>query len=434
MIFAGTLILRALPLMLHGWAPERVTIVDSARYLELADRLVVGDGFSFPDPADGELRPELFRTPGYPVALALAAHLPGSRTAWILSLQILADALAAALCFGLVTAWASWRAGLLAASLLAFDPGHLVYSNLLMADIFGGFFLVVGWVLIERGSEQKGDAASRGVAGLIAAGLCLSVAAAMRPVVALLWLPFALRAHQRGVRKRALAALVMASLLFPLAWTARNARVAGIWTLSTAFDLNLALVTAAKVEARAHGLQREVGEERVMARVASLTADHGQPFHRACRRVAFETVAEAPRAALSEMSLSVAELMVAGERRYLQRVMGWRESVPRLAEGRREADALWGNLTRHGAFERFLILGQAGFMVVVWCGAGLGFVSLWRRDQKGLAMVIAASILLVLGPSLVVATGRMRVPVAFLIYALAGVGGEHAARSPRRLT
>ena len=409
--------------------------MDSARYLELADRLLAGEGFRLPDPGTGELQPELFRTPGYPVALALASRLPGSRNGWILSLQILADAVAAALCFGWVAGWASRSAGLLAAALFAFDPGHLVYSNLLMADVFCGFFIAVAWALIERRSKGEAPQAvssSRAAARLAAAGLGLSVAVALRPVVALLWVPLAVRLLQKGFRKREIAGFLAAALIFPVVWSARNARVADHWTLSTAFDLNLALVAAAKVEARTQGLPREVGEERVMERVAARVAAESVPFFSACRTVAFETFAQAPGAAVRELVLSVTEVTLAGERRYFQRVMGLREGAPAPAASRREVGALLRDWTSEGGLEPSLMLGQIGFMVGVWCLAGFGFVTLWRRGQRVLAIVVASSILLVLGPSLVVATGRLRVPVACLIYSLAGIGGEGVVRRARR--
>lgn len=427
-VFAVALLVRALPLMIHGWAPERVRIVDSGRYLELADRLAAGDGFRLPEPETGELTPELFRTPGYPAALALLDPLPGSREDWVLALQILADAAGAALCFGLVSAWASRRAGLVAAALWVFDPAHLVYSNLLMADVFGAFLALLAWALVESAGEPEELSDRQVTARALAAGLCASGAVAMRPVLTLLALPLAARAAQKRFRKEAVAVLLFAALLFPLAWSVRNGRLAGAWTVSTAFDLNLALVTAAKVEARAQGLPRSAAEERVMARARQRAQERGQQLHHACREVAREVVSAASGAALSELASSAVELALAGERRYLRQALGWTESVPGLTEGERDAGSPWARLAHYGASDRLLVLGQAAFMALVWCAAALGFVRLWRGGRVGLALVLAAAIVLVLGPSLVVATGRLRLPVSFLIYALAGIGVDRAAR------
>ena len=100
----------------------------------------------------------------------------------------------------------------------------------------------------------------------------------------------------------------------------------GTWTLSTAFDVNLALVAAARVEALRHGLARPVGEQRVMARVARLERQTGLPHHRACRSVAADILARAPGAAAAAAVASAAEMLLAGERRYLMQNPGFEGS------------------------------------------------------------------------------------------------------------
>ena len=46
LIFAAALTLRSAPLLLHRLESSRIATADSVRYLELAARLVAGEGFS----------------------------------------------------------------------------------------------------------------------------------------------------------------------------------------------------------------------------------------------------------------------------------------------------------------------------------------------------------------------------------------------------
>ncbi len=439
-IFVAAAALRAAPLLLHRLEPARITTVDSGRYLELADRLAAGDGFQSRQ-WRGRLGPELFRTPGYPLVLALAGKLPGSRHAWVIGLQILAGAATVALCYVLVSAWASPRAGIFAAALLALDPAHVVYSNLVMSDVLCGASIAAGLVLLEhaRGSPAPGHATAEWWR-LAFAGCLLSVATALRPVAVLLVVPAAIYLRRRDgsragvassprrVAAFAVAAFATAALLFPLGWTARNGLTTGSWTLSTAFDINLALVVAAKTEARAGRLARSAAEQRVMTRVAEVEdrADpppgeraSGLTFHRACRTVALEALLLSPRAAITEAAASAAEMLLAGERRYMLQVLGLSAGEGR--ESRPVADP-WRGLASYSRADRLVVFGQAAFMAAVWILAAAGIVALWRRGRTDVALFALFALAVVLFPSLVVGTGRMRLPVAILIHGLAGIG------------
>ncbi|MEM7583307.1 MAG: hypothetical protein AAF560_08010 [Acidobacteriota bacterium] len=439
-IFALAVVLRGLPFWLHQWTPEHVTIVDSTRYLELAERLLAGYGFSLPHASGADVSelfdvPEVFRTPGYPLVLAAASWLPGSQLVWVLGLQVVAGILLVALGYWLVASWAGHRAGLAAALLLALDPAHVVYANLLMADILAAAAVGCGLATIELASRRK-DAESRPehrrTLLLLAAGACLTVATALRPVAALLWLPAAVFLKWRGVGLRAVAVFAAAALLFPLAWSARNAQRTEEWTLSTAFDVNLALVAAAKVEARHTGVTRAAGERAVLQRVAELqgvsvsespgTADfHRVCFHHACREVGLETLRRAPRATAAEVFASAVELMFAGERRYLYQVLGRPLTGPGLGDVNRQLSDVVGTLSGQlsGAFA---LVVQAIVMAGVWVLAALGARVLWRQRRFDLLFLLVTSVFVVLAPSLVVASGRLRIPISLVIYALAGIG------------
>ncbi len=456
-IFAAAVALRAAPILLHHLEVERVTTVDSGRYLELAGRLAGGDGFYLRQ-WNGKLGPELFRTPGYPVVLALAGKLPGSRYAWILGLQILAAAVTVTLCYVLVSTWTSPRAGILAAVFLTLDPAHVVYSNLVMSDILCGALIAAGLVLLEHAHSSPGGERTGGSPGgrrmegspgggrmddylggdrrwrLAFAGGLLSAATALRPVAVLLVVPAAIYLRRRGGSRAGVAAFAAAALLFPLGWTARNGLATGSWTLSTAFDVNLALVVAAKTEARAGGVPRSAAEWRVMTRVAEAERHADPPagelasglkFHQACRAVALDALLASPRAAVIEAAASATEMLLAGERRYLFQILG----LP-TGEGRelRPAADIWRDFSSFSRSGRLVVFSQAAFMAAIWVLAAAGIVALWRRDRIDVALFALFALAVVLLPSLVVGTGRMRLPVAILIHGLAGIGGAAVIR------
>lgn len=419
-LLLAALLLRLAPMAVHDFRPERVTTVDSAAYLELAEGLRQRGAFVH----DG--RPETFRTPGYPAFLALVSYLPGGTVPWALGLQALLDVTVVAAALVLGRRWGSPAAALAAGLLAAVDPAHLVASNLVMSDVLCAA-AVAGAFALTAGRDRPGALAAP------AAGLLLAAATAVRPVALPLVVPWALLAARRGVPRRLVAAAAVLALLAPAAWTVRNGLLAGRWTLSTAFDLNLGLVWAAQVEARGQGVALEVARERLRDRGAVFDP-HADPA--ANRRLAARVVAEHPRAAARELVLSGAEMLLAGERRHALRLLGSPRGADRVAsigEAARGTGAA-GALAGAAPGEIALVLGQLVFNGAVLLLAAAGAWRLARRREYLALGVLLAAPALVLAPSLVVATGRMRIPVSLFLAVLAGIGvaGAGAPRATDR--
>ena len=149
------------------------------------------------------------------------------------------------------------------------------------------------------------------------------------------------------------------------------------------------------------------------------------PFHRACRRVGLDTLYRAPAAALSEAPWTAAEMLLAGERRYLLQVLDRPASVGRELRRTRYP---WQGMAGYSRFERLAGFAQALFMAGVWLLAAAGAWALWRRGRGDVALFALFALAVVLVPSLVVGTGRMRLPVVVLIHGLAGVGLDRVLR------
>jgi len=417
----------------HRFIPNRVCTTDSAAYLELARSLtergefsrgVQLAGHSPENPADLET----FRTPGYPFLLAVLMRLPGPTIPLVLGLQILLDAVAVGLVFLVGCEVLPLRWAFAAGLVQIVDVARVVYSNMVMSDVAFTFLLSVAvWLVVSADPER-----TMGRAAL--AGIALTAASAVRPVGILVFVPVGVFLLIRKAGSKAIAALTVAAMVFPAAWTVRNGVRAGQWTLSSAFDLNLCLVAAAKVKARAEGISRADAERRLgEAAVASSPGPDLAARSAAFRAVGWSTLRRYPSAAAHELLLSAGEITLAGERRNLLRLLGrpgGSNGVSALGEGPRDPGAMVGALFRGRSSEATLVVVQLVWNAVLLVAAAVGVVELARRRKYAELGLFMLMLVVVLGPSLVVANGRLRMPVSFVV-TLLGVYGVWSVFSRR---
>ena len=267
-------LLRALPVLvavaivtaalLTVWLyPTRAWENDTESYVAVAQSMLSGDGVS----ADG--RPEFFRTPGYPLLLAVGA-LAGSF--WVVSLlQYLLMALTLVLCvrtarllnpkLGEIPLFKWW--------LLLLVPHFLVYPALLLSETLFGFLLTAS---VWFGARWR---ATRSRLDLFAGAFLLGTLPLVRPVgvvVVLLYGAFLLvryakhaKRHDFPVKCRVCGAILLCLLAFgpTLGWSARNAALGGPFAVSTVSSHNMYHYTAARIQAvRETRDVREVMAER----------------------------------------------------------------------------------------------------------------------------------------------------------------------------
>jgi hypothetical protein len=417
----------------HRFIPKRVCTTDSAAYLQLARSLSERGEFgrgpeaaaqSAENPADLET----FRTPGYPFLLAVLMGLPVPTIQIALSFQILVDALGVALVFLVGCRFMPARWAFAAALIQVVDVARVVYCNMVMSDVAFTFLVSVAvWLAVTTDLGHP-------ICRVALAGTALTAATAVRPVGILVFLPIVLFLLLRDAGCKAIATLTVVAMVFPAAWTVRNGLRAGQWTLSSAFDLNLCLVAAAKVKARAEGISRADAERRLgTAAVASSPGPDLAARSGAFRRVGWKTLCRYPRATAHELVLSAMELTLAGERRNLLRLLGGpggSDEVSALGEGPRDPRAMVGALMRGQPRVAGLVAVQLLWNALLLVAAGVGVVELARRRRYAEFGLFMLMLVVVLGPSLVVGNGRLRMPVSFVI-SLLGVYGVRSVVSRR---
>jgi 4-amino-4-deoxy-L-arabinose transferase-like glycosyltransferase len=191
--------------------------------------------------------PEIVRTPGYPLFLALSS-LAGPIAAALM--QVLLSVVSVVLVWRLARAvFRDQTIALIAAWLFAFEPLSITYSILLLPETL---FLALWLLSLER---LVVFLRGRQLSVLAAAGIFLAAAAFVRPVA--YYLPIALAlglavvmARDTRLRWRAPAVLLLATIPWLAAWQVRNYVETGFGGFSSIQQKNLYFFTAAEALSR----------------------------------------------------------------------------------------------------------------------------------------------------------------------------------------
>lgn len=264
---AGKLLLLAV-LVWRGPGPG--VFIDSGTYLGPARALLeTGRYATGPEPSAG---PELLRTPGYPALLALVFAVFGERI-WVAS--ALGACLSAATALALLVLFVEpfgWRPAAWAAVLLSFEPGSFCRSLDILSETFFTLLLVLGLaalVAVVGRPEPRPAPAFLGGVALALATLVRPILVFLLPVLALMLLAVSLGRRWPGARRTAVVgAFLLGPALLVGGWLARNARVAGAFSLAPVSGHQLLHRRAAAVVARVDGIPLTLAQERLGIREA----------------------------------------------------------------------------------------------------------------------------------------------------------------------
>jgi len=188
---------------------------DALQYLLYAVNLVRHGVFSRAAPSNQTPTPDAFRSPGYPLLLALLLLLGGNTGFYplVLHVQAVMGATMVALTFLLgcrfLPRWAAWGA----AGLVALSPHMVVMSGYLLTETLFGFLLLTALSLL---AHKHGDGRHL-VTAAIAFGLAYLV-----NETALLLPPLLLLVFRQYLDSRQRATLLIIFALFPGGWMLRN--------------------------------------------------------------------------------------------------------------------------------------------------------------------------------------------------------------------
>lgn len=374
---------------------------DSASYIAQAQSLAsAGDALN----ARGE--PDTVRTPGYPIFLAAFLVTPLGLDGAVAMQRLLWIAMVAAV------TWATYRGTRSnAASVIA---GLITAGDLPAVQASGAVLTETLAALVVTAAVWEGYRAAKTHSLAVAAisGLLAGASALVRPVAILLGVALAVAiaiGGPRGLRTRLAAAMVVASLLIPIAWTARNYARTGVVTFSSISSINLLLYRAAGTLAIRDpgGVDANIQRRQSELEAAACRAAEAK-FARACddipmtlratvyRGVAMPIILGDPAATAQQAARAFVMIMFGGGANFLSTWTGISESSARVL-----------------AF---------GYTMPLFLLAIVGAFYWWRQDRLAAALLMVPIAYMVAFSLGVEAYSRFRVPILPLYALLAGGG------------
>ncbi len=251
---------------------------DSPDYVWLATNLVHRHIFSLD--STPPFRPDLLRTPVYPLFLALPALMtrPSSPLPSVHHSSFIVLALILQVLLSLAAIWLTRRLGLelglaprtaaLAALLVALSPNLVFYSIKLTTETLFVCILLVTLLLVNRfGIFHRWQ-------DVVAVGAGCGLLILTRPIAVFFPLLLALHVFCKTGRNWQLAIrnslILLASAAVVLApWVIRNGRVSGRYILSTAFDYNISEYSGAQTLAAARMIPVDEARDSLAAEAES---------------------------------------------------------------------------------------------------------------------------------------------------------------------
>jgi 4-amino-4-deoxy-L-arabinose transferase-like glycosyltransferase len=229
--------------------------VDTYGYMLLAQNLLAGNGFS--GSTTPPYCPDNYRTPGFPLTLALVYWLFDYNIAPFFILNSLISALTCGVAYLLFRRILEDKVAFLGALLLLIDVDSIMYANFVLSETLDTFFLILAiHFLVEY--YQRG-----GIQRLIVFGLMMGMAVYVRPaglyLAPIVILALALYRGFKAdfnLKKVFLALLVFYLTLLP--WYLRNWNQIGRWEFSSIGVTKLMRYNTrafAEKEARAKGIK-----------------------------------------------------------------------------------------------------------------------------------------------------------------------------------
>ncbi len=226
--------------------PGSIFDLDSESYLVTAKTIYTQGVFGVQD-AFGGFKYEVFRTPGYPIFLAILHNVMKIPLSGVILFQLLLTILAGLITYKLATE-IDYKIGILGMTIALFDPPTSVYSLKILTEALFLFFLTL-FIYIFAGYLKSGR-----IKLVVLSALVLVITTYVRPIGYFLGIAvagFMIYANILGnFRKTLMHALIFLAIIYSLlgAWQMRNYQRVGMNSFATVGGSNF----------KVHGLVKNV--------------------------------------------------------------------------------------------------------------------------------------------------------------------------------
>ncbi len=230
---------------------EELISGDMPGYLLLADSIYQKQSFgSF---EDGQFHPNIRRTPGYPVFIAVHKLFFGNSLIPLFITQILMSSLLAVFVYSITRKMTgSTMIAFLGAIMIALEPTYIHFCLLPLTDMFFTFVLVVSVASFIKWKE------SSATWWLCLSAFLLSVSVLTRPIAIFLFIVFIpfICFYNANWKSSAVNCLIWIIIsVAPVAgWIVRNAVVVGVPQLSSISSVNMLFYRGAGVKSKLEGI------------------------------------------------------------------------------------------------------------------------------------------------------------------------------------
>ena len=379
-----------------------ITDPDARHYLLLGENLIEHGSFS--RCREAPFRPDLFRTPIYPLFVGVLDHVGGLAAIYLV--QVLLHAGSCASVMLLARRTLGNRAALWAGLFVALDPVLAIYNFLPMSESLALFFLTAAIALAIPVLSSLENVRPTWCYRILGSGFLLGLCILTRPAALYVPLILSLACLAIGfVRRCRLHSLIACGmLLLPVvaltgSWVVRNALVFSVSKLTSNDSSLLVYFTAAGAYELRYGLslkeaQAKIANEFGIATYAQAANAHTSnrseaEIERELRAVRWTVLAKYPgHLALASM-LAVLKSSVSHPTDELATMLGREWVAPHASNLLRSPMIAGRRLWENGAALVAVFLGQLAQIAIEICCAIVGMVVAVRsRESRATALIL----------------------------------------------
>jgi 4-amino-4-deoxy-L-arabinose transferase-like glycosyltransferase len=426
LVFCIALLLRlALIAAVYIKNPDGIWVYDSYSYWQIGHNMVTNGAYS--QSFEGELQPDSFRTPLYPLLMA-GFQLTGPGSLGMIALQLLLSSLTAVIVYNSAfKLFCSRRAALIAGLIIALDIPSIIFTGLILTEtVFTFLFSASVYYMISY-------LENRSVKLLVSSGIFHSLAMLCRPVALFTFMAFIIIViiSQPGTRSRIKMAVIYCSttLLLLLPWLVRNQLAFSSVFLSTIDAHVLHNYHASSILSEKYGLSFRDAQVRLRLHSAAFfkgdAVKDEVEYAKYCRKKALDIINNNKGIFLKQHFYNVFSFLFKPARGYVDNMLGY-------TKGYHTASAKDFPLTQQtyvvmkelsSRFTFLLVIIQVVLMIVVYTGLLAGILA-WRK-HSGRIQLLMLLLLLAYFVNVTVppyTDARFRVPAMPLIALISACG------------